>query len=419
VAQGGRARWLLAVALAAPMALPSAHSQPAARSLGATVLLANAGDHAADAALRESLSDPDPRVRIVAARAIGAVPHPELSKEIAGALAREQDPAVAGELARDLLYLGGAGAIEAALEHARRFGPDIAPPVAEWLGRIQPERLVALLPELTRLAGPRIDRMAAIVEMAQGTHPDREAAIASAWRGVAADPAWRSTLERYALMRRFPVVRGRAAAGAPPPPTAPGLRTMPVVAPGVIAETLASAGCKVTSSPRFGAGAIGFGADGRPRRIEVDPESMSNECRTAFIALARLAVADEDAPIGPGEQPLILPLVAAFVQCSSEPLPQLAPLTTDVRNVTPPRKVKDVRPQYPEHAQRQRIQGLIVMRSVIGESGCVINARVVRGVPELDWAAVAAVSQWAFEPSRIDGTPRAIVMTTTVSFSLR
>jgi len=44
--------------------------------------------------------------------------------------------------------------------------------------------------------------------------------------------------------------------------------------------------------------------------------------------------------------------------------------------------------------------------------------RVLRGVPMLDQAAVAAVQQWRFEPARLNGQVVPVVMTVTVNFQL-
>jgi outer membrane biosynthesis protein TonB len=39
--------------------------------------------------------------------------------------------------------------------------------------------------------------------------------------------------------------------------------------------------------------------------------------------------------------------------------------------------------------------------------------------PELDAAALAAVAQWRFTPTLLNGEPVAVIMTTTVGFNLR
>ena len=51
--------------------------------------------------------------------------------------------------------------------------------------------------------------------------------------------------------------------------------------------------------------------------------------------------------------------------------------------------------------------------------GRVVNATVTRGIPLLDAAALEAVRTWRYRPTLIGGVPVAVLMTVTVSFSLR
>jgi protein TonB len=83
-----------------------------------------------------------------------------------------------------------------------------------------------------------------------------------------------------------------------------------------------------------------------------------------------------------------------------------------------PSKVRNVPPVYPEVAKQARVQGVVVLEAVISPSGEVTNVKVLRGVPLLNDAAVAAVKQWSYTPTTLNGTPVAVVMTVTVNFRL-
>jgi len=85
-------------------------------------------------------------------------------------------------------------------------------------------------------------------------------------------------------------------------------------------------------------------------------------------------------------------------------------------DVPVPRKLKDVRPTPPLDAQMAGAQGVVVLDATIDPDGKVSNARVVRSVPLLEAAAVAAVRQWEFTPTVIDGRAVPVIMTVTVSF---
>jgi protein TonB len=83
-----------------------------------------------------------------------------------------------------------------------------------------------------------------------------------------------------------------------------------------------------------------------------------------------------------------------------------------------PRKVKDVRPVYPLPAMAARVGGNVLIEATIGADGRVHNARVVNSIAVLDQAALDAVRQWEFEPSRINGVPVEVTMVIIVTFAL-
>ena len=88
-------------------------------------------------------------------------------------------------------------------------------------------------------------------------------------------------------------------------------------------------------------------------------------------------------------------------------------------NIKPPTKTKDVAPVYPEFARAGQITGVVVIEAIIDETGKVVDTTVLRGVPMLNEAAVDAVTQWEFTPTLLNGAPVPILMTLTVSFSLK
>ena len=87
-------------------------------------------------------------------------------------------------------------------------------------------------------------------------------------------------------------------------------------------------------------------------------------------------------------------------------------------DIKEPKKIKDVKPVYPEDAKNAGIQGIIILESIIGTDGSVQEAKVLRGVPQLDKAALDAVMQWRYTPTLLNGEPVEVVMTVTVTFTL-
>lgn len=84
-----------------------------------------------------------------------------------------------------------------------------------------------------------------------------------------------------------------------------------------------------------------------------------------------------------------------------------------------PRKIHDVAPRYPELAQRARIEGVVIIEAVIAVDGSVRDARVLRSVALLDRAALDAVKQWRYAPTRLNGVAVPVIVTVTVQFRLQ
>jgi protein TonB len=85
----------------------------------------------------------------------------------------------------------------------------------------------------------------------------------------------------------------------------------------------------------------------------------------------------------------------------------------------PPKKIKDVKPEYSTVASSARVHGSVVIELTISAEGKVQDAKVLVSVPLLDQAALEAVRQWEYEPSRLNGVAVAVVMTVVVNFSVQ
>jgi len=84
----------------------------------------------------------------------------------------------------------------------------------------------------------------------------------------------------------------------------------------------------------------------------------------------------------------------------------------------PPRKILSIPPVYPDAARTARVEGTVVVETVIRKDGRVSCARIVRSLPLLDLAAVGAVEEWKFEPATLHGSPVDVIFTLTVNFRL-
>jgi len=87
--------------------------------------------------------------------------------------------------------------------------------------------------------------------------------------------------------------------------------------------------------------------------------------------------------------------------------------------IRPPSRTKYVPPEYPEIARKAHVDGIVIIEAIIGIDGRVENARVLRSIPLLDEAALAAVRAWEYRPTLLNGRPTPVIMTVTVRFDLR
>ena len=81
-----------------------------------------------------------------------------------------------------------------------------------------------------------------------------------------------------------------------------------------------------------------------------------------------------------------------------------------------PTKTKNVLPVYPAVAKAARVGGTVIVEATIGPDGKVADARVVKSVPLLDQAALDAVRQWEYAPTRVRGVAVPVIITVAINF---
>lgn len=96
----------------------------------------------------------------------------------------------------------------------------------------------------------------------------------------------------------------------------------------------------------------------------------------------------------------------------------LEPGRAAVWAISPPRLIRKVSPAYPPAAIAARVAGAVVVAAATDVYGRVSEARVVSGHPLLNAAAVEAVREWLYEPYLVNGVPKAVRFTVTVTFVL-
>ncbi len=87
-------------------------------------------------------------------------------------------------------------------------------------------------------------------------------------------------------------------------------------------------------------------------------------------------------------------------------------------DVKPATLIRRVDPVYPALAKQARVSGVVELEGVIGVDGRVHELKVKSGPALLVKAAVDAVSQWLYQPTKLNGQPVEVIMPVTVTFRL-
>lgn len=84
--------------------------------------------------------------------------------------------------------------------------------------------------------------------------------------------------------------------------------------------------------------------------------------------------------------------------------------------IDPPMKIRDVKPRFPEGKDAEN--AAVSLQGRIGTDGFVIDLRLVSPADQaFAAAAIEAVSQWQFMPTRLDGVPVETIMNVAVGFN--
>jgi TonB family protein len=84
--------------------------------------------------------------------------------------------------------------------------------------------------------------------------------------------------------------------------------------------------------------------------------------------------------------------------------------------ILPPRLVSSVLPVYPQIAQQAGVTGTVVIETTIDKEGRVVKTKVISGPELLRQAAVSALRQWKYEPSKLNGQPISIEIVVSIQF---
>jgi TonB family protein len=108
-------------------------------------------------------------------------------------------------------------------------------------------------------------------------------------------------------------------------------------------------------------------------------------------------------------------LVAAAVVIAPRWVVQAGQLS----DIKAPRKIKDVKPVYPEPSLAAGDEGVVIVELKVGTSGTVTDARVLGSrCPALNESALKAARGWQYEKVLVNGEAKPFTMTVQVPFRL-
>jgi TonB family protein len=87
-------------------------------------------------------------------------------------------------------------------------------------------------------------------------------------------------------------------------------------------------------------------------------------------------------------------------------------------NVQSSKLTRQPKPVYPPLAKQARIQGTVRFNALIGQDGAIKTLALVAGHPLLVEASKAAVEEWQYEPTYLNGEPVEVITVIDVNFTL-
>jgi TonB family protein len=315
-------------------------------------------------------------------------------------------------------FAGGADVPRAILDAVSEERPAAQPVTWELFGRelVARRHRKARTPDraelVAREAANQIDESEGVQELLADLMPSERAAL------------------RVALGARFESAAKRQMwAGRRPPwlvteATQPGMRTVTSPWPGFLSSLLSASGCEYANAAPLVAIRVSYRVDGRPAKATLGTSASPPKCVEALKALLRILRIDDLRPVIEGQEEwVVLPLRQEFIACADEearPGAARRAAASGPGIIVPPRKIRDVEPTYPKAEQAARVQGVVTVDATVTTQGCVSGVSVVSGPSEsLKMAALAAVTQWRYTPTLVDGRPISTQMNVKVNFTLR
>ena len=155
--------------------------------------------------------------------------------------------------------------------------------------------------------------------------------------------------------------------------------------------------------------------------VEAHPKPPANPNAAPTVAPTSITKELEVLPAFENADPIDGVIVGTVENVLKEdPPPPVAPpaLVRVGGQVRPPTKIAEQPLVYPSMAIAARVDGMVIVEATIDTDGRVSNAKVLKGKPLLNQAALEAVGTWRYTPTLLNGVPVSVIMTVVVQFKL-
>lgn len=174
----------------------------------------------------------------------------------------------------------------------------------------------------------------------------------------------------------------------------------------------ASGGFQIADVPAgdymISARAMGF--SGQRQRIRLSSGAMTFALKLSVGTLRETITVTSGAPGPAGARANV---------SSPKPNPPACTPSAIGGQITPPRKLRDVRPRFKQAWSDNNQSGEVLLQARIGPDGKVTAVEVISGAnAEMEDEAIVAVSQWEFSPTYLNCEPIEVRMYVSVSFKL-
>lgn len=193
--------------------------------------------------------------------------------------------------------------------------------------------------------------------------------------------------------------------------------------PGVLPEGL-SAVLGRCGSNWLGLAGVTVDTAGRVQTVDLGRMSQTG-CLRQIETMLRLSYATNTSVMSPvAMRDVVMAHAAGSPLCLDEDPPSneaVMPLSRTGGDVVAPVKIHSVDPHFPIDARRNMKAGassIVILEAVITKHGCVRSIRPLAQspFPDLNGAAIYAMSQWRFSPGMLNGKPVEVLYNLTINF---